>query len=90
MSEASVKKALETSPLSKKEAHGSTEGYGMHWSIFQGGEEGYLPPFGHGGSDGTLAVAVPEKDLLVFYFTQSRGGSTVGKMADLAYKWLVK
>jgi hypothetical protein len=30
--------------------------------------------FGHGGSDGTLALAFPEQDLMAFYFTQSRGG----------------
>jgi CubicO group peptidase (beta-lactamase class C family) len=90
LSEASVKKALETSPLSKKGAHGSSKGYGMHWSIFPGSKEGHLPAFGHSGSDGTLAIAVPEKDLMLFYFTQSRGGSTVGKLADLAYKLLVK
>ena len=29
--------------------------------------------FGHTGSDGTYAWAWPERDLMVFYFTQSRG-----------------
>lgn len=90
LSEASVKKALEAPSLSKKRAYGSYEGYGMHWSIFPGSKGGHLPAFGHGGSDGTLAVAIPGKDLMLFYFTQSRDGSTVGKMVDLAYKWLVK
>jgi CubicO group peptidase (beta-lactamase class C family) len=90
LSEASVKKALEASPLSKIGAHGFTEGYGMHWSIFPGSKEGYLPAFSHIGSDGTLAAAIPEKDLMVFYFTQSRGGSTVWKMVDLIYELLVK
>lgn len=32
--------------------------------------------FGHGGSDGTHAYAWPEKDLMVLYFTQSRGNTT--------------
>lgn len=32
--------------------------------------------FGHGGSDGTWAFARPEHDLIVLYFTQSRGNNT--------------
>ena len=32
---------------------------------------------GHSGSDGTNAWAWPEKDLIILYFTQSRGGRTV-------------
>ncbi|MEX1344800.1 MAG: serine hydrolase domain-containing protein [Candidatus Limnocylindrales bacterium] len=31
---------------------------------------------GYSGSDGTIAWAWPERDLMVLYFTQSRGGST--------------
>ncbi len=32
--------------------------------------------FGHTGSDGTYAWAWPERDLMVFYFTQSRGSAS--------------
>jgi CubicO group peptidase (beta-lactamase class C family) len=32
---------------------------------------------GHGGSDGTMAWGWPDRDLMVMYFTQSRGGLTV-------------
>jgi CubicO group peptidase (beta-lactamase class C family) len=32
--------------------------------------------FGHGGSDGTFAYAWPEQDLMVLFYTQSRGTST--------------
>jgi CubicO group peptidase (beta-lactamase class C family) len=32
--------------------------------------------FGHSGSDGTNAWVFPERDLLILYFTQSRGGVT--------------
>jgi len=32
--------------------------------------------FGHGGSDGTWAYAWPEHDLMVFFYTQSRGNET--------------
>jgi CubicO group peptidase (beta-lactamase class C family) len=31
---------------------------------------------GHSGSDGTIAWAWPERDLIILYFTQSRGGMT--------------
>jgi CubicO group peptidase (beta-lactamase class C family) len=37
---------------------------------------GKLRVFGHSGSDGTWAYAWPEQDLMVFYFTQSRGNVT--------------
>ncbi len=33
--------------------------------------------FGHSGSDGTAAWMWPERDLIVLYFTQSRGGLSV-------------
>lgn len=32
--------------------------------------------FGHSGSDGTVGLAWPERDLMILYFTQSRGGPT--------------
>jgi hypothetical protein len=37
---------------------------------------GRLRVFGHSGSDGTWAYAWPERDLMVLYFTQSRGNGT--------------
>jgi hypothetical protein len=33
--------------------------------------------FGHAGSDGTIAFAIPELDFMVLYFTQSRGTRTL-------------
>ena len=39
-------------------------------------ETGMIDIIGHSGSDGTFAWAWPELDLMVFYFTQSRGGLT--------------
>jgi len=35
-----------------------------------------LVAFGHGGSDGTWGYAWPEHDLMVFFYTQSRGNTT--------------
>ena len=65
LSEASVEEAL---------TPGSEAGYGLHWRVPEAPSSGALPPvFGHGGSDGTLAMALPAIDAMVFYFTQSRG-----------------
>lgn len=66
--------------------------YGQNWMIYkqaaptpsasspaassQAATASSLPMFGHGGSDGTYALAVPDRDLIVLYFTQSRGGTT--------------
>jgi CubicO group peptidase (beta-lactamase class C family) len=63
-----------------KRALQQTEGseYGFHWEVFGIQEEsGGLPPFGHGGSDGTFAIAVPDKDIMILYFTQTRGTPTI-------------
>ncbi len=42
-----------------------------------------LRVFGHDGSDGTWGIAIPKLDLMVLYFTQSRGGATLWKVMDL-------
>jgi CubicO group peptidase (beta-lactamase class C family) len=56
---------------------GLEPGYGYHWEILApASAPGGLPAFGHRGSDGTIAVAIPEEDLLALYFTQSRGTPT--------------
>ena len=49
--------------------------YGQQWIVYAPAEpsprSGAL--FGHNGSDGTYAWAWPEQDLIVLFFTQSRG-----------------
>jgi CubicO group peptidase (beta-lactamase class C family) len=70
-----IQLALTTSPLSD----GGDNGYGYQWQVHK-----KTPlTFGHGGSDGTLAIAIPEEDLIFLYFTQSRGNRTIGLMHDL-------
>jgi CubicO group peptidase (beta-lactamase class C family) len=49
--------------------------YGQMMMLYLG-PDGKVRAFGHGGSDGTHAYAFPDKDLLVLYFTQSRGNLT--------------
>ena len=49
--------------------------YGHQWMLYHSESESTLAPiaFGHNGSDGTHAWAWPERDLMVLFFTQSRG-----------------
>jgi len=44
---------------------------------------------GHHGSDGTFAWAWPDSDLMVLYFTQSRGGLTGMRLEKEIYKLLI-
>jgi CubicO group peptidase (beta-lactamase class C family) len=60
--------------------------YARHWMVYIPPEKtaaGALPVFGHGGSDGTLALVFPEQDLIACYFTQSRGGMSVFRFEEL-------
>ena len=53
--------------------------YGRQWIVWtREGDDGERETvaFGHSGSDGTWAWAFPEQDLMVLYFTQSRGNAT--------------
>jgi CubicO group peptidase (beta-lactamase class C family) len=82
LQEETVIAALEGRPT------GGSYEYGMQWQVFPqiGSAESGRPPFGHGGSDGTIAVADPAEDLMVLYFTQSRGGNTTRRMVELAWE----
>jgi len=73
-----VNQALTPSDLSKQ----GDRGYGFHWEIYKESEL----VFGHRGSDRTLAIAAPKKDLIFLYFTQSRGNKTVSEMLALFFE----
>jgi CubicO group peptidase (beta-lactamase class C family) len=47
--------------------------YAQQWMVYLDEETGARRAFGHNGSDGTHAWAWPEEDLIVLFFTQSRG-----------------
>ncbi|MDA8021183.1 MAG: beta-lactamase family protein [Thermoanaerobaculia bacterium] len=48
--------------------------YAQQWMVYSDAEGRARPTvIGHGGSDGTHAWAWPEEDLMVLFFTQSRG-----------------
>ncbi len=57
---------------------GTRAGYGQFWSLWSDGaaDSPKRFAFGHGGSDGTMAWCFPERELIVLYFSQSRGGLT--------------
>lgn len=52
--------------------------YGQLMHVYDRGGE--VVAFGHSGSDGTYAWAWPAQDLMVLYFTQSRGSFTMSRM----------
>jgi CubicO group peptidase (beta-lactamase class C family) len=72
-----VHQALERSSQTRE----GNSGYGYHWAIYNA----ELGAFGHGGSDGTLAIAVPKDDIMLLYFTQSRGNKTIEQMKSLFF-----
>jgi len=53
-----------------------TEVYYGQMSVLNVSSDGQLQVFGHSGSDGTWAWAFPEHDMIILYFTQSRGQAT--------------
>lgn len=76
-----VKRALEpgTSMSYPTGFEGIETHYGELWMLYldqQSKSKSDLYAFGHNGSDGTYAWVFPKLDLMVLYFTQSRGGET--------------
>jgi CubicO group peptidase (beta-lactamase class C family) len=53
-----------------------TQVYYGQMSVLNVSSDGQLQVFGHSGSDGTWAWAFPQNDMIVLYFTQSRGQVT--------------
>ena len=75
---------LALTPVSDGKLPGAFPGlrldYGQAWIIYVPEDtpegKGEMALFGHSGSDGTWAWAWPDQDLMVLYFTQSRGQGT--------------
>jgi hypothetical protein len=65
--------------------------YGQLMAVYRKPDEAQSKPeiFGHTGSDGTGAWAFPQQNLIVLYFTQSRGGMTVIRMENEIDRWLL-
>jgi serine-type D-Ala-D-Ala carboxypeptidase len=73
--------ALSPSSLSRN----GESGYGFQWEILDDSKQ----IFGHGGSDGTLAIADKKRDVIFLYFTQSRGNKTLRNIRKmfLEFAW---
>ena len=79
LSEETVRQALK--PISEMPYTSGIEGlkvyYGQMWQVYVSDDEKReVTAFGHSGSDGTYAWAWPGEDLMILYFTQSRGQQT--------------
>ena len=57
---------------------GLRSSYGQLMHLYD--KDGEVIAFGHSGSDATYAWAWPARDLMVLYFTQSRGSTTMNRM----------
>jgi CubicO group peptidase (beta-lactamase class C family) len=68
---------------------GRTVGYGQLMMLYQDSAK-KVRGFGHNGSDGTHAYAIPEKGLFVFYFTQSRGTLTGADVEKVLHRRLIE
>ncbi len=58
--------------------NGFSNHYGYLWELGN--------TFGHGGSDGTIGFAIPNKNIMVLYFTQSRSTHTVEVVKAMVLK----
>lgn len=57
---------------------GLNSSYGQLMHLYE--KKGRIVAFGHSGSDATYAWAWPDQDLMVLYFTQSRGSATMSRI----------
>jgi len=64
--------------------------YGQQWMVYH--REGSRQPvvFGHDGSDGTHAWAWPQQDLMVLFFTQSRGTLAGVELESVMHRLLIE
>jgi CubicO group peptidase (beta-lactamase class C family) len=67
--------------------------YARHWDIFPSPEivfnnDELLPEFGHIGGSGVIAYTIPQENLIVLYFTQSRWNKTIGDFRTLVKRVL--
>lgn len=63
------------------------EGYALQWEIYHRNDSLGIA-FGHGGSDGTVAISFPDRELLALFFTQTRGTVAVALFEELIFTQL--
>ncbi len=78
LKEETVESALVLTELSRRNGYG----YGYHWEIHED------ICFGHGGSDGTIAMAFPKEEIIFCYFTQSRGNTKLRPALNMVIEYL--
>ena len=62
-----------------------TRWYGLHWEIYRQAASGSeLPVFGHRGATGTLGLAVPERNAVVVFLTNSSETDVVEEVIGLS------
>jgi CubicO group peptidase (beta-lactamase class C family) len=62
-----------------------TRWYGMHWEIYaRPPTTGGLPAFGHRGATGTLGMAIPHRNAIVIYLTNSGEPEVIEEVIDAA------
>ncbi len=82
LSEAAIGRALTPGPLMEEYANRFPEAevhYGQMWQVYVDTGEPDMErvvAFGHSGSDGTYGWVWPDQNLIILYFTQSRGQRT--------------
>lgn len=64
--------------------------YGQQWMVFHKPGSDEVEMFGHNGSDGTYAWACPKQDLIILFFTQSRGTVSGLELATAIDRLLLK
>ena len=64
--------------------------YGHQWMVYHDKDSHEPIVFGHNGSDGTYAWAWPKQDLMVLFFTQSRGTETGIELESVIQRLLIK
>jgi CubicO group peptidase (beta-lactamase class C family) len=81
---ATVEAAL-ADPIATDTMPTRTRWYGMHWEIYAPPPAtGGLPTFGHRGATGTLGMAIPHRNTIVIYLTNSGETEVVDEVIDAA------
>lgn len=81
---ATVEQAL-ADPLDADGTSARRRWYGMHWEIYAPADSpGGLPAFGHRGATGTLGMAIPGRNAIVIYLTNSYETEVVEEVIDAA------
>jgi len=81
---ATVEEAL-ADPMAADTLPARARWYGMQWEIYDApNTTGELPAYGHRGATGTLGMAIPHRNAIVIYLTNSSETEVVEEVIDAA------